>query len=65
LGNVTISLGITHVYPFDNPPTLIGRADEALYHAKSHGRNQLQYYESLASAGNVSVKEVHTEADIF
>ncbi|MFA7270664.1 MAG: GGDEF domain-containing protein, partial [Sterolibacterium sp.] len=40
LGNVTISLGITHVYPFDNPPTLIGRADEALYHAKSHGRNQ-------------------------
>ena len=39
--NVTVSMGIASTVPksIDTRPTLIRRADAALYHAKSSGRN--------------------------
>jgi diguanylate cyclase (GGDEF)-like protein len=39
---VTLSLGLSKAQPGEAPDVLIARADEALYRAKSAGRNQIQ-----------------------
>ena len=65
ISQVTVSLGLTRVMTGDNPTTVLGRADEALYYAKQNGRNQLQYYESLASQGKIPLQVVNTEAELF
>ena len=43
----TISLGIAGLRDDDTPQQLIERADQALYHAKEHGRNQAILYDDL------------------
>jgi diguanylate cyclase (GGDEF)-like protein len=66
LGNVTVSIGFTRVRASDSPTTLLGRADDALYYAKTHGRNQSQFYDRLVAAGEISqATVVHTVADLF
>jgi diguanylate cyclase (GGDEF)-like protein len=47
---VTISLGVaTHTpdRPYPNITDLLLAADKAVYHSKSHGRNQCTYYEKI------------------
>lgn len=48
---VTISVGIA-VYPLDgiNVDTLLKNADTAMYHAKSQGKNNFQFYEQSMNA---------------
>ncbi len=66
LGRVTISVGFTRVQPADSPTTLIGRADDALYYAKEHGRDQVQLHDRLAASGRIApATVVHTEVDLF
>lgn len=66
LGNVTVSIGITVVHRSDTPTMLLGRADEALYYGKNHGRNQCRFYEQLAADGHITAATVlHTEVDLF
>ncbi|WNV05327.1 GGDEF domain-containing protein [Candidatus Methylospira mobilis] len=65
VGTVTISIGFTMVTPSDSPSQVIGHADEALYFAKEHGRNQVQRYESLKEQGLVAEKTVHTDIELF
>lgn len=65
VGQVTVSLGLTRILPGDNPTTVLGRADEALYYAKQNGRNQLHYYETLAAQGKIPLQVVNTEAELF
>lgn len=43
-GNVTISIGATTVTLNDTPQTLFKRCDEALYLAKSSGRNRVEIF---------------------
>ncbi|MFC1543132.1 GGDEF domain-containing protein, partial [Candidatus Neomarinimicrobiota bacterium] len=38
----TVSAGVTQFVDDDDASSLINRADRALYHAKNHGRNQVQ-----------------------
>ncbi|TCO69074.1 sensor domain-containing diguanylate cyclase [Marinisporobacter balticus] len=38
--NITISIGLTHVRDLDTVDTIISRADQGLYIAKSRGKNQ-------------------------
>lgn len=48
---VTVSVGIA-VYPLDgiNVDTLLKNADTAMYHAKSQGKNNFQFYEQSMNA---------------
>jgi diguanylate cyclase (GGDEF)-like protein len=53
VGKVTVSIGITEIKDTSIPVELLGRADQALYYAKTHGRNQVAFYEALVAAGQI------------
>jgi diguanylate cyclase (GGDEF)-like protein len=65
VGKVTVSIGFTAVTPSDTPSQVIGHADEALYFAKEHGRNQVQRYESLKEQGLVAQTVMNTDLELF
>ncbi|MHA7816879.1 MAG: GGDEF domain-containing protein [Pseudohaliea sp.] len=48
---VTVSSGVTEALGECSATTLLGRADEALYYAKDHGRNRTVIYEELLASG--------------
>lgn len=58
VGHVTVSLGFSALMPHDTPTDAIDRADEALYYAKRHGRNQVACYEQLVADGLLQAKEI-------
>jgi diguanylate cyclase (GGDEF)-like protein len=51
VGHVTCSLGFAPIDPQQAPTDIMGRADTALYYAKSHGRNQVRSFTTLVSQG--------------
>ena len=53
VGKVTISIGFARIRCGDTASRIIGSADEALYWAKEHGRNQCHAYETLVAAGKL------------
>jgi diguanylate cyclase (GGDEF)-like protein len=62
---VTISTGYTRVQASDVPTTCVERADEALYYAKNHGRNNVQNYDSLVASGALKQKEEKGDIELF
>jgi diguanylate cyclase (GGDEF)-like protein len=54
VGQVTCSIGYTAVSAQDVPTDVVGRADEALYYAKEHGRNQVCCHERLVAEGAIA-----------
>ncbi len=52
-GRVTVSIGVTEIRDSSVPVELMGRADQALYHAKTHGRNRVDFYEALVASGEI------------
>lgn len=50
---VTLSIGFTGIGN-DSPVEILGHADQALYYAKQHGRNQVGFYDELLSSGALS-----------
>lgn len=50
-GRVTISAGLARVHAAEAPEVVIGHADQALYYAKEHGRNQVHSYDRLLLQG--------------
>jgi len=68
VGRVTCSVGITFVDDQLTPAELLGRADEALYYAKEHGRNRVCSFDQLVMAGELQILPKTTaqqDADIF
>jgi diguanylate cyclase (GGDEF)-like protein len=65
VGKVTISIGYVEIQQQDQPTTVIGHADQALYYAKRNGRNQVASYERLIAAGKLSPSSVIGSVDIF
>lgn len=65
VGHVTISIGFTGIGLRDTPGDILGNADEALYWAKEHGRNQTCCYEVLCAEGHLRRHLANTEADMF
>jgi diguanylate cyclase (GGDEF)-like protein len=49
--HVTVSIGFSDVRPGDTPQACFDRADKAVYHGKTHGRNQTQSHEVLVAQG--------------
>lgn len=62
VGRLTLSAGFSGVRPQDSAPAAFGRADEALYFAKNHGRNQVHCHEWLVENGLLTMSCPYTSA---
>lgn len=65
IGQVTVSIGFAPILPTDVAAVCLGNADEALYYAKEHGRNQVQSYTILLETGRIAPKQVSDKIDFF
>ena len=65
VGRVTISIGFTSIGVHDTPSQILGSADEALYWAKAHGRNQTCSYEALCDEGKLQRRTVVSDVELF
>ena len=54
VGHITVSAGLSRLRSDDSPSQVIERADEALYFAKEHGRNQVAVYDDLVAGGELT-----------
>ena len=55
VGRVTVSLGFVSTAK-GSPVEILGQADQALYYAKEHGRNQVCFYDDLVASGQLATK---------
>ena len=65
VGKVTVSVGFVAISAFEPPVVILGRADQALYYAKSHGRNMACHYDELVSGGLLQTVESNATAEFF
>ena len=65
VGTVTVSVGFVSISAYDSPVVILGQADQALYYAKSHGRNQACHYAQLVSGGLLQAVESNDTAEFF
>lgn len=66
VGQITVSIGFACLQGNDTPGAAFGRADQAVYYAKEHGRNQCCSYDELVQTG--ALAQTRTEAmdvDLF
>jgi diguanylate cyclase (GGDEF)-like protein len=64
VGRVTVSIGFVAIGN-DSPVVILGHADQALYYAKQHGRNQVRFYDELLQAGEVSQEPRNQTMELF
>ena len=48
-----------------SPVEILGQADQALYHAKEHGRNQVCFYDDLVASGQLATKVANDDVELF
>ena len=66
VGQVTVSIGYAAFTPNAFPPKIIDCADQALYYAKEHGRNQVASYEDLIGRGELTESQQDVgDIDLF
>jgi diguanylate cyclase (GGDEF)-like protein len=65
IGHITVSIGFTEVKPTDTPSAAFERADKAVYHAKSHGRNQVASHAALLARGEVEDADKVGDVELF
>ena len=65
VGHVSGSIGYSDVRPGDTPQAAFERADRAVYHAKAHGRNQVQSQARLVEAGLLDESGSVGEIELF
>lgn len=51
VGHITVSIGYSEVFSYDESAHVVSRADQALYYAKNHGRNMTCNFEQLIADG--------------
>lgn len=59
VGHITVSIGYSEVFSYDESAHVVSRADQALYYAKNHGRNMTCNFEQLIADG--ALQELNTE----
>jgi len=64
VGQVACSVGFSRIDPRLSPAELLGRADEALYYSKGHGRNQVNGFDELIMSGKLRVTSPAGQAQI-
>lgn len=65
VGSITVSIGFSALQPHDTPSAAFGRADQAVYHAKSHGRNQVVSYQTILSTGTIEAQAQDMDVELF
>ena len=65
VGKVTVSVGFVSISALEAPVIILGHADQALYYAKSHGRNMVCHYDELVSGGLLKTIESNDTAEFF
>ena len=65
VGRVTVSVGYVSITAFEAPVIILGRADQALYYAKSHGRNLACHYDELVAKGMLTTIASNDTAEFF
>jgi len=66
VGHVTVSTGFARIGPGDTPSAIFDNADEALYWAKGHGRDQVCSYEQLLGDGRLRQREaLASQVELF
>ncbi|MGZ3183282.1 MAG: GGDEF domain-containing protein [Telluria sp.] len=65
VGQVTVSVGFVAISAYEAPVVILGHADQALYYAKSNGRNQACYYDELVSGGQLQAVSSNEDAEFF
>lgn len=63
LGTVTITLGFASITN-ETPVEILGHADQALYFGKTHGRNQICFYDELVREGLLNTP-VTQDSEVF
>ncbi len=64
VGQVTVSLGFVSTAK-GAPVEILGQADQALYYAKEHGRNQVCFYDDLVASGHLAAKVANDDVELF
>ncbi len=65
VGEVTVSVGFTQVRHGDTPSQAFERADQAVYHAKQNGRNQVHEHAALVAAGQLQDSARDSDVELF
>ncbi len=65
VGRITVSIGFTDMRAGDTPAAAFERADKAVYHAKSSGRNQVHNYAALLARGLIREATQLSDVELF
>jgi diguanylate cyclase (GGDEF)-like protein len=65
VGRVTVSIGFVSISAYDPPVATLGHADQALYFAKSSGRNRVCHYDDLVAHGMLQAVASNDTAEFF
>jgi diguanylate cyclase (GGDEF)-like protein len=65
VGQVTVSVGFVSISAYDSPVVTLGHADQALYYAKSNGRNRACHYDDLVAHGLLQTVASNDTAEFF
>lgn len=65
VGQVTVSIGFVRLEKAEGTSSIVGRADQALYYAKEHGRNQVCYYDELVAEGKLAGEHFSDDLELF
>jgi diguanylate cyclase (GGDEF)-like protein len=65
LEQVTVSIGFVEILDGEVVSGVVGKADKALYHSKTSGRNRTTAYADLLATGAVAETQVYGAVDLF
>ena len=65
VGSLSVSMGYTLVRAGDSPSQAFARADQAVYWAKHHGRDQIRSHSQLVTDGELTDAAISGDVELF